>query len=502
MPFNSIFSWLIKKRIHQIDLFKKYPIEVQDEILNELISKSSNTLFGKQYQTNSINNYLDFKNKIPLSDYPSLKPYIDTVIKGQQNVLWPTKTKWFAKSSGTTADKSKFIPVTKESLEICHNRGGKDLLALYYNNFPNRQLYNGKHLVIGGSTEKNKLSNDSYFGDLSAIIVDNLPWWAEIKRTPAKEIALLKDWDQKITKIAETTINDNVLIIVGVPSWVLLVFHKILDITGKKNIHEVWPNLELFMHGGVNFEPYKKEFKQLLPNKNMNYVESYNASEGFFAIQDEPSKDDLLLMLDYGIFYEFIPMRDFKGIHSKTIPLNEVEINVNYALVITTNGGLWRYIIGDTVKFTCLKPFKIKISGRTKSFINSFGEELIVENSDLAVAYACNKTNSNLKEYTACPIFMKKNNKGSHEWLFEFSKKPENLNQFAKLLDQKLQEINTDYKAKRENDLILDFPTVKIAKEKTFEKWLKANNKLGAQNKIPRLLNSREIMEQLLTIKD
>ena len=502
MPFNSIFSWLIKKRLHQIELFKKYPLEVQDEILEKLVSSSIDTYFGKKHGFNKINSYHEFKNKIPLQTYETIKPHIDQLIKGKQNILWNSNTKWFAKSSGTTSTKSKFIPVTKESLEECHYRGGKDLLALYYSNFPSRKLYNGKHLVVGGSTEKNKLSKSSYFGDLSAIIVDNLPWWAEIKRTPSKEITLLNDWEIKIEKMAQTVIKEDVFIIVGVPSWVLVLSYRILEITGKKNLREVWPNLELYMHGGINFEPYKEEFNKLIPFEDMHYVESYNASEGFFAIQDNPFSNDLLLMLDYGIYYEFIPMSTFNGIHSKNvISLSEVKTGINYALVISTNGGLWRYIIGDTIQFTSTNPYKIKVTGRTRNYINSFGEELIVDNAENAMAYACKKTNSSVREYSACPIFMDDNKKGGHQWLIEFINKPENLSDFTFILDDKLQKLNSDYQAKRYKNLILKMPTIKIAKKDTFNKWLKSKGKLGGQNKIPRLLNNREIMDQLLQIQ-
>ena len=501
MPFNSIFSWLIKKRIHQIDLFKKYPLEVQDELLEKLVSSSEKTEFGKKFNFEQINSKDQFKKNIPLQNYNSMKYYIDKSMKGEKNILWKGSTKWFAKSSGTTASKSKYIPVTKDSLEECHYKGGKDLLALYYSNFPSRKLYNGKHLIVGGSTEKKHLSKSSYSGDLSAIIVDNLPWWAEIRRTPSKEIALLSDWEIKIEKMAQNVINEDIYIIAGVPSWILVLAYRILEITGKKNLREVWPNLELYMHGGVNFEPYKGEFKKLIPFEDMHYVESYNASEGFFAIQDNPKRDDLLLMLDYGIYYEFIPMKNYKGINSEeVISLSEVKKGVNYALVISTNGGLWRYIIGDTIKFTSIDPYKIKITGRTKSFINAFGEELIVENAELAVAYAAKKTNAAVKEYSACPYFFNNGESGCHEWLFEFIHKPENLNQFTYFLDQKLQEINSDYQIKRHKDLVLQLPKVTIAKDGSFSYWLKENGKLGGQNKVPRLVNSREIMEQLLQI--
>jgi len=423
------------------------------------------------------------------------------LIAGEQNLLWPSDTKWFAKSSGTTSSRSKLIPVTRESLEECHYKGGKDLLALYYANFPNRKLYKGKHLIIGGSAQINQLTADSYFGDLSAIIVKNLPWWAEIRRTPSKSIALMSEWESKIEQMALNTINEDVYILAGVPSWTLVLANKVLEITGKKYLTDVWPNLELFMHGGVSFEPYRKQFRKIIPNPEMNYVETYNASEGFFGIQDQIDSNELLLMLDYGIYYEFIPMDDFKGTDSTTvINLNDVKPDVNYALVISTNGGLWRYILGDTIQFSSINPFRFKITGRTKSYINTFGEELMVDNAERAIAHASEKTNAQIKEYTACPVFMDGLDNGAHEWLIEFSRQPDDLTRFSFLLDEHLREINSDYDAKRYQNMILDFPVIKVASEGTFDGWLKSIGKLGGQNKVPRLSNDRVLMEQILQV--
>lgn len=501
MPFNSIFSWIIKKRIHQIDLFKQYPLEVQEELRLKLVESAKNTVWGKSHRFSTIKSYTDFKNAVPLQEYNSLFPFIQRAMDGELNVLWPKKTNWFAKSSGTTEAKSKFIPVTKDSLEECHYKGGKDLLALYYNNHPKRKLYNGKHLIIGGSAQINQLSTDSYFGDLSAIIVKNLPFWAEIRRTPSKEIALMSEWESKIEKMARSTINEDVLIIAGVPSWTMVLAKKVLEISGKSNLKEVWPNLELFMHGGVSFEPYKHEFQRLIPDKTMNYVETYNASEGFFGIQDQLDSNELLLMLDYGIYYEFIPMSSFEGIDSKEVcNLENVELHKNYALVISSNGGLWRYIIGDTIQFTSLKPFRFKITGRTKQYINTFGEEIIVDNAEKAIAFACEQTNSQLKEFTAGPIYMQAGQKGGHEWLIEFTKAPENKALFGTLLDEKLCELNSDYAAKRAYNLVLQAPLIQELPEGTFNKWLKSIEKLGGQNKVPRLSNNRQIIEEVIAI--
>lgn len=501
MPFNSIFGWIIKKRIHQIELFKKHPIEVQQELFTRMISTAASTEFGKNHNFLSINSYQEFKKLVPLHFYEDIKPLIDRVIAGEQNILWPTETKWFAKSSGTTSSKSKLIPVTRESLEDCHYKGGKDLLGLFYTNFPATKLYKGKHLVVGGSSQVNTLSEDSYFGDLSAIIVKNLPWWAEIRRTPAKEIALMSDWEEKIERLAESTMNEDVHILVGVPSWTMVLANRVLELSGKSNLNEVWPNLELFMHGGVNFEPYREAFKKLIPSPNMQYVETYNASEGFFGIQDDVTNNSMLLMLDYGIFYEFIPMSSFAGVDStEVISLADVEVGINYALVISTNGGLWRYIIGDTIQFTSIKPHRFTITGRTKSFINTFGEELIVENAERAITEASLKTNAQVRDFHACPIYMTNIEKGGHEWMIEFVNEPDDMNRFALILDETLREVNSDYDAKRVNNMVLEAPLIHQFKPGSFDAWLKSEGKLGGQNKVPRLANNRRIMEQLLEL--
>jgi hypothetical protein len=501
MPFNALFSWVIKKRIHQIDLFRKFPLEVQDELFFRMLKNAANTAFGKQHKFHKITDYNSFKNSVPLQTYEELKTDVDKLIAGEKNLLWPGTTSWFAKSSGTTSNRSKFIPVTKDSLFDCHYKGGKDLLALYYTNYPDRKLYNAKHLIIGGSAKINPIGINSYLGDLSAIIVKNLPWWAEIRRTPSREIALMDDWEKKLDKMAKQTIKEDVCIIAGVPSWTLVLCNRILEITGKNNLKEVWPNLELFMHGGVSFQPYKKEFERLIPDKSMHYIETYNASEGFFGIQDNPDSDDLLLMLDYGIFYEFIPMPSFDGIASKTVlSLAEVELNTNYALVISTNGGLWRYILGDTITFTSLLPYKFKITGRTQSFINCFGEEVIVDNTEKAIAFACTQTDAILKEYTVGPIFMEDQSKGGHEWLIEFAQAPKDLKEFTNALDQELRNINSDYDAKRTKDLALEIPSCHVVPTGTFDRWLQGKGKLGGQNKVPRLSNDRRILEEILTL--
>ena len=496
-PFNSIFSWYIKKRIHQIELFKKYPFEVQEETLLKLLKKAKNTEIGKTYEFNSINSISEFKNRVPLQQYEDVFPFIERSINGEKNILWPSPIKWFAKSSGTTTGKSKFIPVSRESLEECHYKGGKDLLALYYVNNPETKLFKGKHLVIGGSSTINYLNKDSYFGDLSAIIVKNLPWWCEWRRTPNKKITLLPEWEEKISKLAATTIHEDVYILAGVPSWTLVLLEYILKENNVKNILEIWPNIELYMHGGVNFGPYRQQFNNLIPKKGMNYIQTYNASEGFFGIQDLRNSTNMLLMLDYGIFYEFMPVYELKNKQPKTLMLNEVCLNEQYVLVISSNAGLWRYIIGDTIKFTSLDPFRFEITGRTKHFINTFGEELIIENTDIAIITAAEKTNSMVLEYTVAPIFMNKNS-GAHEWLIEFEVIPENMIDFVEILDLTLKNLNSDYESKRHKNLIINFPVIRPLKKGVFYGWLKSKGKLGGQNKIPRLSNDRVYVDEIL----
>jgi len=499
-PFNSIFSWIIKKRIQQIDLFKKHPIEVQNELFEYLVLKAEDTEFGKKFNFSSISDYSAFQQNIPLQDYTTLKYYIDRNIKGEQNLLWPDDVKWFAKSSGTTTGKSKFIPVTKEAVEDCHYKGGKDLLGMYYDHHKTTQLFNGKHLILGGSSQINYFNNESYFGDLSAIIVNNLPWWCEWRRTPKKEITLMDNWEEKLPKMVESTIHEDVMILAGVPSWTLVFLKKVLAYTKKDNIMDVWPNLELYMHGGVNFEPYRLQFEAIIKNKNMNYVQTYNASEGFFAIQDQVKANDMLLMLDYGIFYEFVLPGELSKNNPKVISLKDVKKSTNYALVISTSAGLWRYVIGDTIQFTSLKPHRIKVTGRISNFINAFGEEMITDNTDKAIEIACHRANALVKEYTVAPIFMEESETGGHEWIIEFYKQPENLDFFIEVLDNTLKSLNSDYEAKRSNDLTIRKPLVHIAKDGTFYEWLNSKGKLGGQHKIPRLCNDRILLEEVITL--
>mgnify|MGYP003921917479 FL=1 len=500
IPFvNSIISWFLKKRRHQMELFIKYPTDVQEELLLRLVQFAKGTEFGNEHDFASINSYEDFASKVPIQQYETFEPLIERCRKGEQNLFWPTKIKWFAKSSGTTNAKSKFIPVSDEAIEYCHLKAGKDMLCLYINNNENAELFNGKGLRLGGSSAVYE-DNNSYFGDLSAIIIENMPFWADFSSAPRQETALMGEWETKMEAIINETIHENITSLVGVPSWMLVLLNKVLEKTGKDNILEVWPNLEVYFHGGVNFNPYREQYKKLIPKKDFKYYETYNASEGFFALQDENGSYDLLLMLDYGIFYEFIPMDTYDGENSTAIPLSEVKKDVNYAVVISTNGGLWRYLIGDTVKFTSLDPYRIRITGRTKHHINVFGEELIIENAEEALKLACEKTDAIITDYTVGPIFMNGNKEGGHEWIIEFTKTPNNIEYFTELLDNALKSINSDYEAKRYHNMTLAMPTIHQAKEGLFYSWLKQKGKLGGQHKVPRLSNTRDFVEELLQL--
>lgn len=502
MPIiNSIVYWLNVKRLHQIELFKTYPYNVQEDSLMKLIQKAADTEWGKMYDYENIRSIEEFQTNVPLQTYEDIKPYVDRLRDGEKNLLWPGEIKWFAKSSGTTNDKSKFIPVTKEALEDCHFRAGKDVLAIYTNQYPETKIFSGKGLTLGGSHKINNFSNQSYYGDLSAILIENLPFWVDFIRTPKQDIALMDKWEEKIQKITESTIKENVTNIAGVPSWNMVLLKYILDYTGKNNLLEVWPNLELFTHGGVSFTPYKEQFKKLIPSDDMHYLETYNASEGFFGIQDTTDRDDMLLMLDYGIFYEFIPFDQINSPKPEIVSIEKVVLNKNYAMVITTNSGLWRYIIGDTVTFTSLFPHRIKISGRTRHYINAFGEEIIIDNAEKALVIACEKTGAQILEYTAGPVYMESNANGTHEWLIEFEKAPDNLEYFTTLLDNALCSVNSDYEAKRYKNITLRMPIVHSMKKGVFFEWLSEKGKVGGQNKVPRLANNRQYLEELLRIE-
>ena len=472
---------------------------MQRDTLQELLAKAATTEYGRKYRFNTILTAEQYRERLPVIHYEEISNDIHRMMEGENNILWPEEVKWFAKSSGTTNAKSKFIPVSPTILEESHFRGGKDVIAIFNKLNPEAQVFSGKTLALGGSSEVSRSNNNCQFGDLSAILISNTPFWANMMKTPDSSIMLMSNWEEKIEKICETTVKEDVRCLAGVPSWFLTVINKILEKTGKENLHEVWPNLELFIHGGISFTPYREQYKRLLPHPKMKYMETYNASEGFFGLQDDPADPSMLLMLDYGIYYEFMPMSEMGKQYPRTLLLEEVEPGVNYAMIITTSGGLWRYMIGDTISFTSTKPYKFRITGRTKLFINAFGEELIIDNATEALKHACEQTGANVFEFTAAPVFMDEGRKGAHEWLIEFDTPPDNPENFAEILDRELQKLNSDYEAKRL--LSLERLKLHIARPGLFNDWLKEKGKLGGQHKVPRLWNDRTHIDELLKMK-
>ena len=493
---NKVFNFFILKRMKGIYYFMNHPFEVQNKVLFTLLEQAKNTEYGILNNFGEIKTYKDFNQKVPIVAYEDFEPFIEKARKGQENVIWKGKIKHFAKSSGTTNAKSKFIPISDESLQNCHYKAGKDLIAIYVNNHRDSNLFKFKNLRLGGSAELYE-SFGTKFGDLSAILIENLPFWVERTTVPSKKISLMSEWETKLKAIISEVRQENVGSITGVPSWMMVLLQRILKETGKKNISEIYPNLEVFFHGGISFIPYKEQYKQLI-GKDIRYYEIYNASEGFFGIQDRFGSDEMLLMLDYGIFYEFIPMEVFGTENVRAISLEEVELNKNYAVVITTNGGLWRYLIGDTIKFTSLKPFRFKISGRTKHYINAFGEELMIDNVEIALSKACQETNAKILDYTGAPIYMKEGESGAHEWVIEFSSEPNDFEKFSQIFDDVLKSLNSDYEAKRYNNMTLKPPVIHKAKPNLFYDWMASRGKLGGQNKVPRLSNDRQYIEPLL----
>lgn len=496
---SPVISSLARMRLWRIEAWMNNPLDAQREVLQDLVTSAQYTEFGRKHNFSQLFNVRAFKEAIPVHEYDDLKSYIERTMNGEQNILWSTPVYWFAKSSGTTSDKSKFIPISDESLEDCHFKAAKDVLTLYYHFNPDSELLTGKGLVIGGSHNINPMNNLAQYGDLSAVLLQNTPFWGHWLRTPDLSIALMDEWENKIEKLAQSTIHENVTSISGVPTWTMVLFKRILEITGKKIIADVWPSLELFMHGGVSFVPYKEQFQKLI-GKNVHYLEMYNASEGFFAAQDIPGQEGLLLFADHGIFMEFMPVSEYGKKDPQTIGLQDVELGKNYALVISTNGGLWRYSVGDTVQFTSLKPFRIKVSGRLKHFINTFGEEVIVDNSDKAIAVASQKAGAIVNDYTAAPVYFSDESNGAHEWLIEFEKEPDDLDQFTNELDAALKRINSDYEAKRYKNIALRLPIVHSIKKGTFNEWLQRKGKLGGQHKVPRLSNDRKFLEEILLV--
>lgn len=496
MPLNTLMSKIMLMRLPQIENFMKNPLDVQHKVFCQLIDSAKDTVWGKYYDYKSIKDEETYNKRVPLNNYNSLLPFFTRILKGEQNILWNGEIKWFSKSSGTTAGKSKLIPVSKESLEDCHYKGGKDMLSIYCNNHPNSNIFSGSSLALGGSKQDNVYDNNIFCGDVSAIIINNLPFWAEWFRVPKKDIALMPDWEEKLQLMVSSVSKENVVSLSGVPSWMLVLLNRVIEYTGK-TIGEVWPNLEVYFHGGVSFSPYMEQYKKILPS-SVNYMETYNASEGFFGLQDRTDSDAMLLLLDYGIYYEFIPFEDLEKENKRIIPLSDVELGKNYAMVISTNGGLWRYMIGDTVCFSEKTPYRFKITGRTKNYINLCGEEIIVDNVDKALSIACNETEAQILEYTGAPLQDKVNDINRHEWIIEFETEPNDMEKFISVFDKALQEVNSDYEAKRYKDLVLKKPIIHIAKKDLFYNWLKDNGKLGGQHKVPRLSNDRKFIEELL----
>ncbi|MBA2248760.1 MAG: GH3 auxin-responsive promoter family protein [Chitinophagaceae bacterium] len=494
---STTISGLARLRFWRIQNWATQPAAAQREVLQELVTAAQYTEFGRKYNFSKLFSVKEFKANVPVHEYDDIKPYILRMMDGEENVLWNTPVYWFAKSSGTTSDKSKFIPISDESLKDTHFKASKDVLTYYYKNFPDSDLLTGKSLVVGGSHQIHQFNDEMHYGDLSAVLMQNTPFWGHWIRTPELKIALLDEWENKIEKLASSTITENVTSLAGVPTWTIILIRRILEISGKKYLKEVWPNLELYIHGGVSFTPYREQLDDLI-GKPINYLEIYNASEGFFAAQDTPSDDGMLLFTQHGIFYEFMPVDEYGKKHPTTMGLRDVQLNKNYALIISTNGGLWRYLVGDTVQFTSLNPFRIKVSGRLKHFINAFGEELIVDNTDKAIAIAAEKTNTIVNDYTAAPVYFTGNNNGAHEWLIEFDEAPEDINDFAAALDNALKSINSDYEAKRYKNIALRMPVVRIMPKGTFLAWLRSKGKLGGQHKVPRLSNERKMLEEIL----
>lgn len=498
---GSLISWFFRRRMQQIEHTMYNAPDVQQQVFRGLLEKAKNTAWGKQYDYKSIKTHKEYAERVPVSNYDKLKPYIERTMKGEQNVLWPTDINWFAKSSGTTSDKSKFIPVSEEALEDCHFQGGRDVLTVYCHNNPETKIFDGKGLVLGGSHKINNYNEKSSFGDLSAVMMANLPFWVNFLRTPDLSIALMDEWEEKIEKMAMATVDEDVTSISGVPTWTVVLINHLFKMTGKNSLKDIWPNLELYIHGGVSFVPYQEQFKKLIPSTDMHYIETYNASEGFFGLQLEEDRDDMLLMADYGVFYEFVKMEDLHTTdHPKAYTIGEVEEGVNYAVLISSNAGLWRYIVGDTIKFTSTNPYRFKISGRTKLFINAFGEELMIENAERAMAAACKETGAIVNDFTAAPIYFDdaEGKSAGHEWLIEFDKEPASAEEFNKLLDDNLKNLNSDYEAKRYKDLALKPPRVHIMQNGAFNQWLKGKGKLGGQHKVPRLSNDRKIIDEIL----
>ncbi len=502
MNKTKLVNCFLSGRRKSISKYENKTEELQSKVLQKLIRQAIHTEWGQTHGFAQVNDYNSFTKTSPINTYEELKGYIDRMRRGEKDVLWSGKVRWYAKSSGTTNDKSKFIPVSKECLQDTHYRGGTDAVALYLGQNPRSRMFDGKALILGGSHSPNYNLPHSLVGDLSAILIENVSPFVNHFRIPSKEIALLGDFEEKREKIARAAIRENVTNLSGVPSWMLSVLTRVMDISGKTHLEDVWPGIEVFFHGGVSFTPYREQYRQLITQPDMHYMETYNASEGFFGLQTDLQDRAMLLMIDYGIFYEFIPMDEIDRETPNVVPLWGVETGKNYAMVISTSAGLWRYMIGDTVKFTQKNPYKFIITGRTKFFINAFGEELIVDNAENGLKAACEATSAQIREYTAAPVYMDAHGKCRHQWLIEFAKEPESLTDFAHILDLKLQEINSDYEAKRYKDITLQHLEIIPARKHLFDDWLKSKGKLGGQHKIPRLSNTRTYIDEMLSMNN
>ena len=497
---NDVVVWFLKNRLARIEHFKNNPIETQKQVLVDLLQTARYTEWGEKYKYAQIKSEAEFKEQVPVSTYEDLFPYIERMLKGEPNILWHSNVEWFSKSSGTTNARSKYLPVSPEALEDCHYVGGKDMMTLLIANKPDTKVFDGKGLSIGGALHPNPYNSLTQTGDISAIIMNNLPAWGQFIRTPPLDVALMDKWEEKIDKMTEICGNENVTSILGVPTWAIVLLDRIMESKNVDSMMDVWPDFEVFVHGAVSFEPYRDLFKtKYFKSSSVSYLEIYNASEGSIALQDDLSKPgEMLLMLDYGIYYEFVPMDEIHKQFPKSLTLDQVELNTNYALVMSTNAGLWRYMIGDTVRFTSKYPFRLKVSGRTKHFINAFGEEVIVENAETAIAKACIATQAKVKEFTAAPVYIQNGIKGRHEWIVEFESQPTDVALFEKILDDTLREVNSDYDAKRYLDMALLAPKIHYAPVGTFYEWMKSRGKLGGQNKVPRLSNDRDYLENIL----
>lgn len=503
-PINSLFNWFIRRRMADIEATRRAPVEAQRQAFSMLLQQGKRTRFGVEHGLQDVRNFREFKSRVPVRTYDEFKPWIEAARAGESDVIWPGKISWFAKSSGTTSDRSKFLPVTAEALHSCHYKGGKDLLAMYCAAVPQARLYEGKHLALGGSSALHEDGSGGYTGDLSAIIIRNLPAWVEARRTPGRKIALMDDWTEKVDAMARTTMKEDVRSLSGVPSWMLVIGKRILELSGADSLGEVWPDLQLYMHGGVSFGPYRRNFQELIgaSRSPVSFMESYNASEGFFGLQDRIGADDMLLMADYGIHFEFMPREEWEAEEPQTLELRELEVGESYALVISTNAGLWRYALGDVVRITEKFPFRMQVVGRTSMCLNAFGEELMVGQTDLAIRHASDLTSSSIRDYTVAPVFMSTERTGGHEWAIEFDAAPRDLVQFTAELDAALQRLNSDYAAKRTAGLAMSAPRIHIVSSGTFEMWLRARGKVGGQHKVPRLSNQRTTLEAVLALSD